>query len=216
MVKTFTKTKLKAPNLPQQLPLVHIHDFHDEDCVKLSLIQDCTFEAQNATNIVVSQVLFKNVVFNYTHWPFAKITDTIFEKCDLSNVNFSQCFMDRVRLTNCKLVGIDMTEASLRNIVFEDCNAAYSVLRFTNCKKVNFHNSSFAEADLYSATLTDVNFAHCNLDKVQFSGTKLAGIDLSTCQFYQLGLTPDNLRGCIIAPEQAIALANIFGVVIKK
>lgn len=216
MVKTLAKSKLIPPNLPHELPLTHITAFHDEDCTKLSLIQDCTFEAQNATNIAFSQVLFKNVVFNCIHWPLAKITDTIFEKCDLSNVDFSQCFMDRVRLTNCKLVGIDMTETYLRNTVFDDCNAAYSVLRYTDCKKVNFHNSSFTEADFYSVTLNDVSFAHCNLDKVQFSGTKLAGIDLSTCQFYQLGLTPDNLRGCIIAPEQAIVLANIFGVIIKE
>lgn len=216
MVKTFAKSKVIAPNLPQELPLVHINTFHEEDYVKLCLIQDDTFADQNATNIAISQVLFKNVVFNDIHWPFTKITDTIFENCDLSNVDFSQCFMDRVRLTNCKLVGIDMTEAFLRNVVFDDCNAAYSVLRYSNCKKVNFHNSSFAEADLYSVSLIDVNFVHCNLDKVQFSGTKLAGIDLSTCEFYQLGLTADNLRGCIIAPEQAIALANILGVVIKE
>lgn len=215
MIQKSVKSKLLAPNLPDKLPLAHINEFHDEDRVKLSLIKDCTFKAQNAANIDVSQVLFKNIIFNRIHWPFAKITDAIFEKCDLSNVDFSQCFMDRVRFNNCKLMGIDMTESCLKNTVFDDCNAAYSVLRYIDCKEVNFYNSSFAEADFYSSTLTDVSFAHCNIDKVQFSGTKLAGIDLSTCQFYQLGLTPDNLCGCIIAPEQAIALANIFGVVIK-
>lgn len=216
MVRKSAKAKLIEPNLPQELPLVHIHAFHDEEYVRLGLIQDGTLEVQTAENIAINQVLFKNVVFSRLHWPQVKLTDTVFEQCDLSNVDFSQCFMERVRFTNCKLVGIDMTEAYLRNVVFEDCNAAYSLLRYADCKKVHFYNSSFAEADLYSATLTDVNFDHCNIDKVQFSGTKLAGIDLSTCQFYQLGLTPDNLRGCIIAPEQAIALANIFGVIIKK
>jgi uncharacterized protein YjbI with pentapeptide repeats len=216
MVKKSAESKLLAPNLPPQLPLVHINEFHDEDCVKLSRIQDCTFEAQTAENIAIDQVLFKNVAFNQLHWPNVKLTDTIFEQCDLSNVDFSQCSMDRVQLINCKLVGINMTEASLRNVVFDNCNAAYAVLRYFKCKKGNFHNTSFAEADLYSATLTDVSFTGCNLDKVQFSGTRLAGIDLSTCQFYQLALTPDDLRDCIIAPEQAIALATIFGVVIKK
>jgi Uncharacterized low-complexity proteins len=216
MVQKSAQSKLLAPNLPPELPLVHINEFHDEDRVQRSLIQDCALEAQTAENIAISQVIFKNVDFNRLHWPYAKLTDTVFEQCDLSNVDFSQCFMDRVQLTNCKLVGINMTEASLRNVVFDKCNAAYAVLRYFNCKKAKFQNTSFAEADLYSATLTDVSFARCNLDKVQFSGTKLAGIDLSTCQFYQLALTSDDLRGCIIAPEQAIALANIFGVVIKE
>jgi len=124
--------------------------------------------------------------------------------------------MDRVLFSSCKLVGISMTEASLRNVVFDNCNAAYAVMRYIRCAKGNFRDTSFTEADIYSATLTDVSFARCNLDRVQFSGTKLAGMDLSTCQFYQLALTPDDLRGCILAPAQAIALAAIFGVVIKE
>ena len=216
MVNKSTKSKRLAPSLPSQLPLAYITKFHDDDCVEFSLIQDCTFEAQTVENIVINQVLFKNVVFNRIHWPRVKLTDTVFEQCDLSNVDFSQCFMDRVQLINCKLLGINMTEASLRNVVFDHCNAAYAVMRFFKCKKGAFYNTSFAEADFYSAMLIDVSFVCCNIDKAQFSGTKLAKIDLSTCQFYQLALTPDDLRGCIIAPEQAIALANIFGVVIKE
>ena len=72
------------------------------------------------------------------------------------------------------------------------------------------------EADIYSATLTDVSFAGCNIDRVQLTGTKLAGIDLSTCQFNQMALTLNDLRGCIVAPAQVVTLATIFGVVIKE
>jgi len=216
MSKKSAEPKLIMPNIPPHLPLAHIKTFHDEDSVNLSLIQDYTLENHIAENIAVNQVIFKNVTFNHVHWPSANLNNIIFEKCDLSNVDFSQCCIDRVHFTNCKLVGLNMAEASLRNVVFDNCNAAYAVMRYLDCKKVNFLNTSFTEADLYSAKLTDVSFSRCNLDKVQFSGTKLAGIDLSTCLFYQLALTPDDLRNCIIAPEQAIALANIFGVVIKE
>ncbi len=215
MVKKSVEVKILAPNLPFQLPLSQLNDFHDEDCVQLRWIQDCALAAQTVENLAIQQVLFKNVAFNQLRWPGVKLTDTVFEQCDLSNVDFSQCFMDRVRFTDCKLVGINMTEASLRNVAFDNCNAAYAVLRYFKCKKGYFHNSSFAEADLYSAILTEVSFTRCNLDRVQFSGTKLAGIDLSTCQFYQLALTADDLRNCIIAPEQAVAVANIFGVIVK-
>ena len=117
---------------------------------------------------------------------------------------------------NCKLVGINMTEASLRNVVLNNCNASYAVLRYFKCSNSAFDNTSFTEADIYAATLANVSFAGCNLDRVQFSATKLAGIDLSTCHFYQLALTLNDLRGCIIAPAQAITLAAIFGVVIKE
>ena len=80
---------------------------------------------------------------------------------------------------NCKLVGINMTEASLRNVVLNNCNASYAVLRYFKCSNSAFDNTSFTEADIYAATLAN------------------------------------DLRGCIIAPAQAITLAAIFGVVIK-
>jgi uncharacterized protein YjbI with pentapeptide repeats len=216
VVKKSVEHLLLAPNLPPNLPLSQMNQFHDEDNVELSLIQDCTIEVQSAENLKINQVVFKNVVFKNVHWPGVKLTDTVFEQCDLSNIDFSQCNMDRVKLINCKLVGINMAESSLRNIVIDNCNATYAVLRYLKCKRGSFRNTSFVEADIYSATLTDLSFTCCNLDRVQFSGTNLAGIDLSTCQFYQLALTPDDLRGCIIDAAQAIALANIFGVVIKE
>ncbi|MBP2649961.1 MAG: Pentapeptide repeat (8 copies) [Firmicutes bacterium] len=216
MYKKSAKPKITEPNLPSDLPLLGVDSIQDEEVIELGLIQDSRIPFQTAENIVISQAIFRNVAFNHISLPNAKLTDIIFEKCDLSNVDFSQCFMDRVRLNNCKLIGINLTEASLRNIVFDNCNASYGVLRYFDCKKVEFKNTSFAEADMYTATLNDVSFTHCNLDKAQLSGTKLAGIDLSTCEFYQLALTPEELRGMIIAPEQAIALAGIFGVVIKE
>jgi len=215
MAKKDAEKQPIGPNLPSQLSLAQTSRFDDEECVELSLIQDCAMEEQTADNIVVSQVMFKNVVFTGVRWPNAKITDTVFEQSDLSNADFSRCFMERVQFRNCKMVGINMSEASLRNVVINNCNASYAVLRYFKCSKSAFHNTSFTEADIYSAALTDVGFSCCNLDRVQFTGTKLAGIDLSTCHFFQLALTLNELRGCIVAPAQVVTLATIFGVVIK-
>jgi len=208
--------KITVPHIPQKLSQVEVTMFHDEEYIHDCLIENCTIDEHQAMNIDISQVVFRNVVFNHICWPFAKITDAIFERCDLSNMNFNEGFMDQVQLTSCKLVGANMTEAYLKRTLFTACNAAYSILSHARCKKITFHETSFSEANFYSTTLEDVNFENCNLDKAQFSKTKLRGIDLSSCQFYQLGLNPDDLRGCIIAPDQAIALANIFGVILKK
>ncbi|SEP40924.1 pentapeptide repeat-containing protein [Propionispora vibrioides] len=103
MSKKPAKSKLLMPNLPNELPLASINELREEDSVALSLIQDCTLGTQTAANVAISQVLFKNVVFNSVHWPALKLTDTVFDQCDLSNVDFTHCFMDRVQLTNCKL-----------------------------------------------------------------------------------------------------------------
>lgn len=208
--------KITVPHIPQKLSQVEVTMFQDEEYIHDCLIENCTIDEHEAMNIDISQVVFRNVIFNHSCWPFAKITDTIFEGCDLSNMNFNEGFMDRVQLKNCRVVGVNMTEAYLKRTSFTDCNAAYSILSHAKCKNITFQDTSFNKANFYSTTLDDVNFVNCNLDKVQFSKTKLWGIDLSSCEFDQLGINPEDLRGCIIAPDQAIALANIFGVILKK
>lgn len=45
MVKKSVESKLLSPKLPSKLQLAHINEFHDEDCVELSMIQDCTLES---------------------------------------------------------------------------------------------------------------------------------------------------------------------------
>jgi uncharacterized protein YjbI with pentapeptide repeats len=184
MTKKDSEIAPSVPNLPVQLSLAQMSEFHDEDCVELCLVQDCVIEDQAAENLVITQVVFKNVVFTRVTWPNLKLSDVVFEQCDLSNVDFSQCFMDRVRFRDCKLIGLNLTEASLRNVVIDSCNAAYAVLRYAKCFKSSFRKTSLTDADVYSATLNEVRFNCCNLDRIQLSGTKLAGIDLSTCQFY--------------------------------
>lgn len=61
-----------------------------------------------------------------------------------------------------------------------------------------------------------MEFAECQIDKAQFSGTKLAGIDLSRTDFHNLGVTLEDLQGCIISPAQAISFTRIFGLVVKE
>ncbi|MBP2665539.1 MAG: Pentapeptide repeat (8 copies), partial [Firmicutes bacterium] len=117
MAKKDVELNPVAPNLPPQLALAQISAFHDEECMELCLIQECAITDQIADNLVINQVVFKNVVFTRVHWPNVKLTDILFEQCDLSNVDFSLCFMYRVQFRDRKMVGINLTEASLRNVV---------------------------------------------------------------------------------------------------
>lgn len=52
-----------------------------------------------------------------------------------------------------------------------------------------------------------VIFNHSDLQQTGMSGVKLKGIDLSTCNLEGLGVTRDDLEGCIVSPEQVIFFA---------
>ena len=59
-------------------------------------------------------------------------------------------------------------------------------------------------------------FQECSLEKADFFDTSLKDIDLSTCDISGIRFTLSSLKGVILAREQCVILASIFGVYIKE
>jgi uncharacterized protein YjbI with pentapeptide repeats len=59
-------------------------------------------------------------------------------------------------------------------------------------------------------------FATCDLNESNFEGTKLSGVDISTCTFNQLNVSIADLGGCVVSEEQAIGFARLIGLEIKE
>ena len=50
---------------------------------------------------------------------------------------------------------------------------------------------------------------------MEFSGTNLKGIDLTSCEIDGIGARIEDLNGVIVSPEQAISLSGLMGIVVK-
>ncbi len=48
------------------------------------------------------------------------------------------------------------------------------------------------------------------------SGTKLKGVDLSSCDIEGIGVRIENLSGAVVSPLQAVSLSRLIGVVVKQ
>ncbi|KQY83383.1 hypothetical protein ASD24_14015 [Paenibacillus sp. Root52] len=210
--------KLALPKLPRQLEAVPVEvlQLHDEQTIEQGLYENGSLSGCEANKVLMEKVHFKHVVFEDMALPGVEITDAIFEHCDLSNANWSEAIIHRATFLHCKMVGLDLLGSTLRNVRFSECLAEYATLRFANLKQVEIELSSFAHADFYSATLSKIRLEQNNIDKAQFSSTPLNGIDISTCEFHNLGVTMEDLQGCIISAPQAILFTKIFGLVVKE
>lgn len=215
---TSKKEKIEAPKLPAYVEPLILADYEleDERIISDARIEDCELYNHTAFRACFDRVVFSNVVVRGTSLRRAEFTDVLFDNCDLSNMDLTEAIFHRVTFRSCKLLGIDLSEATLRNVQFEQCYADYAVLRFADIKNVRLEKSSFAKADFFKMSLSHTYFYDTNLDQAQFSQTKLAGIDLSRCQFDALGATLEDLRGCIISPEQAVVFAALFGLVVNR
>lgn len=150
-------------------------------------------------------------------WKQASFTDVIFENCDLSNARFYEGYFQRVQFIGCKMVGMDAVDARLRNVLFQD-----SILRMLNLSGAKLTGVRFTDSDLNESALRmlqemkRVSFDRCDLTRAELAGTRLKGIDLTTCRLEGIQLTGSpELRGAYVSAEQAIQLSALLGVILK-
>jgi len=122
----------------------------------------------------------------------------------------------RVCFRRCKLVGINMTGASIRDTVFTGCSAKYAGFRFATFERAAFEDSNCSSADFEGASFSKMKFSGTDLRQAQMSGAALSGIDLRTCDIDGLGARTNDLKGVVVLPEQAVVVAKLLGVIIKE
>jgi len=217
MNKKKKSMKIESPKIiPGELSVFTQLDVQSNDFFEMGTIQDCVIENQNANKVTFDKFSFKNVTFTETALTGVEFTDVIFERCDLSNIDFSDAIIHRTKFLECKMIGINLSGATLRNVLFDRCLGDYATFRFSNTKQVIVQDSSFYKTDFISSKLHKIDLSRTNIDQSQWSGTKLDGIDLSDCEFNGLGAAVEDLKGCIISREQAYVFATMFGLIVNE
>lgn len=209
------KSTIQAPKLPRVLDhLIWNDELEEEGYIRNGKFQNCNIESQNTKKVIWDSVVFSNVTFVGSSFPFAELTDVVFEECDLSNVDFSESILHRVVIKNCKLIGTNFSEAAIRNVLFENSVANYSSFGFANCKQIKYYQCSLRNADFYEAKMESLQLEDCQLEQVNFAGVALKGVDLSSNHFNSLVVSLELLKGCTVTKEQAISFAKLLGIVL--
>ncbi len=209
------KIKIQPPKIPSFLETANFDDM-DDRYLSVCTIRDCTIFEEEINRMRFDQVVFKNVTFMDVTFTNIELTDVIFEKCDLSNTDFSGGAIHRVEFIESKLVGLNLTEATFGNVVFDNCYANLSSFGYASLKNVKFERCSLRNGDFFECKFNKIDFTDCDLVEANFTNTSLDGIDLSSCKIDQLSLSPGDLKGCVVSSEQAIAFARLLGIVIKE
>lgn len=211
------KSTIQAPKLPRQMEEVKwdAYVLEDDMLVNVSISEDVI----NGLSLEYGKLdgaVFSNVIFEEARFTGAEITDVIFDRCDLSNVSFEDAVIHRMVLRDCKLLGMNLSGATIRDVVMERCFADYTNFRYSKCNKLAFQECSLLEADYVDAEFAHVTYDQCRLNQANFGGVNMNGVDLSTSTFAQLTASADKLAGCVVTAEQVVAMAGIFGLVLKE
>lgn len=205
---------IKPPRIPLNLSFAEPKTpLNDEDSYSDCYMEHCIF-AGGVRGLNITGARLRNVRFEAA-LNAAEFEDVIFDCCDFSNVDFQDSILGRTLFQNCKMTGVSFSGATLKDTRLEGDILHYANFHFGRLERVAFTGCNCMNADFAEASLKNVCFTDTDLRRAQMSGTSLSGIDFTTSEIEGLGARPEDLKGSILSPGQAITAAKIMGITIR-
>lgn len=193
--------------LSASCPAIAMTGFHGLELTGLDA-QDATF----------NQIVFRDCIFDGVDFSRSGFTDVVFEGCRFLSCSMEACWLNRVDFRSCSAPGISFAKGRFTGVAMEDAQVRYANFSEVNIKGLRVRSCSLAESAWRATRLSGASFDRCDLSRAEFARTPLAGIDFSSCDIAGIIVSSDfrELRGCIIAPEQAAELIGLLGVRIRE
>ena len=185
-------------------------DFSGTSLDKVELME-ATFDNTNLSNTSLTETIFLETDFSGADFSGADLTETIFIKPKLDEVNFSEA----------KAEGVNFIEASCENAVF--INADLTNARFpqnANLKGADFSGAVLDNANLMEADLTDASFVkasmnNANLMKANLKNADLTGITAKKASFMKADLEEARMVGANLM-EASLMNASLVNTDLKN
>ena len=207
---------IEPPQLPKSLPVAtpsqHLVD--QASYTECSLL-DCDWSAANATDVLLDRVSGHNITLHTARLKLAQLLDVRFERGDWSGSIWEKAHVQRGEWLHCRMVGVHWNEASFENVLWQQCNGELARFWSSTFKATRFDQCVLREASFEGCNLAGVVFQQCDLSNADFRGAKLHGADFRSSIISGMQIGIKELQGAIIAPQQAVQLASLLGVVVK-
>jgi uncharacterized protein YjbI with pentapeptide repeats len=166
------------------------------------------FAGQVAEDLEMSGCRVTGSSFSGAELVRARVTDTVFERCDLAAAVLDHAVLTRVEFEDCRLSGADLSGSRLVDVGFRESRLADASLRMTSGSRVRFENCDLNRLDLYAAQLPGACFFDSDLTGAELSQATLTGARLH-------GSTFDTLRGAEALRGTTISSAQILPVALQ-
>ena len=199
---------LKKPNLQCKLnKLDDLQGIYKEEA-SISRIHgfNQTIASIKVKALSIKESKMDNIVMQDVELRDCSLDDIIFSKNDLSALKVPMLSADRIEFISCRMSGIQIYEASLKEVFFKDTKLDLGNFRFSKLKNVIFEDCVLSEADFSGVEFNNTKFINCELDGADFSNTKITKLDLRTSRLLNIkGIS--SLKGATISPTQLIVIA---------
>lgn len=212
---------IRAPQIPaksslqsqQAAAIVH------EATIEQALFLHTDLVGIKAGNLSFDECILERVLSVGAQLEKLGMSDVLLKNCDLSAAKCAESSWIRVKTDGARMVGTDISQSTIKDVVFEGCKLDMANFRFAKLTRVAFKDCSLAETDFQGAQFAHVTFENCTLTKTEFANCTLKQLDLRTSQLMDIrgwqflkGAVIDSLQLTNVAPQ----LAHELGLKIEE
>jgi uncharacterized protein YjbI with pentapeptide repeats len=140
---------------------------------------------------------------------FGDLVDAVVTDADWANERAQRWSALRAELRRCRLTGIELGEATITDVTFDDCRIDLAGIRHARLERVVFRDCRMGECDFYGSTLKDVLFERCELREATFSTCTLERVAFRGCDLAGVR-GAEALRGARMAWPDVVENAALF------
>lgn len=108
------------------------------------------------------------------------------------------------------MIGINFTKSYFSDVLFNDCQLAFSNFSDSKLVKVTYDESDLNSLDMIESKVKQLVFHQCNLDNANLTQTNCKKIDFSTCDFNSIDFLREHISGCKFNQYHLVYLAKKF------
>lgn len=206
---------IQPPQMPRHLAAEEIRALADRSEYTALRLVKSDLTGQTAADVLCEQVECSRAVFQRTMLTGARLFDVRAATCDFSGADWRGARFRRVELIGCRLLGVQLPEAHLDDVLFRECNLENAVFASAVFKAARFEGCMLRGAFFDGADLRGVVFYRCDLTNADLQGANLRGADLRGTLLDGLRIGPKDVPGAIIDPSQAVQVAGLLGLTVK-
>ncbi|WP_433228257.1 pentapeptide repeat-containing protein [Actinomadura formosensis] len=142
-------------------------------------VQDADWSRLQVTEHDISGCHLANVILADAHLEDARVTNTIFDNCDFASARWTNLKIDRCLFRGSRLTGLQASDITLTDVVFEHCRFDYATLAGLHATgAVAFTGCALRETAVHDSRLDNAVFADCPMPGAQLTRTRMRGADL--------------------------------------
>lgn len=212
------KNKKIYPSPPLLTEKLISHDFflEDEESFIGSELSNTDQSYGEASSLLIRDSHLRGITMQRATLERFECSNVIVENCDFSNLEWIGGSFHQVLFKQCKLTGINFAESYLRDCQFENCLTEFSSFNTTKLDSTAFIDCRLDNSEFEQVTWKNLLFEGCFLSSTVWFDTSLNGLDLTKNKFQSIALSRELISGLIVNQEQALTIAETFGMIIQE